>query len=187
DKDGLLQYATVCIDTLLLNYSGLGQNITTISLVQGDALGGGLEYALSSHVLIAEKGSKMGFPEVLFNLFPGVGAYSLLSRKIGEKKAEEIILGGRLYPAEEMHAMGIVDILADEGQGEMAVYNYINKEERSLNGIRAFRQAKMCTNPVTRDELESVAEICANAALQLRDKDLRLMERLVKRQSARVA
>lgn len=186
DRNGLLGYAMACVDTLLLNYSGLGQNITTISLVQGDALGGGLEYALSSHVLIAERGSKMGFPEVLFNLFPGVGAFSLLSRKIGAKAAEEMILGGRLHTAEEMHSIGVVDILAEEGQGEAAVYNYISEEERSCNAIRAFRQAKKCTNPVTFEELESVAKIWADAALQLRDKDLRMIERLIKRQSARV-
>ncbi|MDX8407131.1 MAG: enoyl-CoA hydratase, partial [Mariprofundaceae bacterium] len=62
---------------------------------------------------------------------------------------------------------------------------YIAKEDRSSNGIRAFRKARMCTNPLTRDEMIAVAQIWADAALNLRDKDLRMMERLVKRQSAR--
>ena len=51
-------------------------------LVQGDALGGGFESALTNDVIIAERGSRMGLPEVLFNMFPGMGAYSLLCRRL---------------------------------------------------------------------------------------------------------
>lgn len=185
DRQGIFDYARACIDTLLRNYQGLNRDITTISLIQGDALGGGLEYALSSHVVIAEKGSKLGFPDVLFNLFPGVGAYSLISRRTGPKKAEEIIMSGRLYSADELHALGVVDVLAEAGHGEKAVYDYISSEERAPNGIRAFRQAKKCTQPLTREEMISVANIWADAAMRLRDRDLRMMERLVKRQSER--
>jgi len=186
DRESLLQYANACSDILYLNYTGLGADVTTISLVQGDAFGGGLEYALSSEVFIAERSAKMGLPEILFNLFAGVGAYSLLSRKVGAKLAEEIVMGGRLYSAEEFHEMGLVDILVEDGHGEQAVYDYIHKEEKSRNAVRAFRAAKRCTNPLTREELAATAEIWADAALRLREKDLRMMERLVKRQSAKV-
>jgi len=186
DRHGLQVYATACIDAMMLNYAGTGTDITTISLIQGDALGGGMEYAISSHVLVAERGTKMGMPEILFNLFPGVGAYSFLSRKVGPNKAEEMIVSGRLYDAEEMHQLGVVDVLAAVGEGRQAVYDYIAREEKSSNGIRSFRQAKMCTNPVTREELTDVAHIWADAALRLRDKDLRMMERLVKRQTVKV-
>ena len=187
DREGLQQYATDCIDTLMLNHSGADCDITTISLVQGDALGGGMEYAISSHVLIAERSAKLGMPEILFNLFPGMGAFSLLSRKVGAKLAEKIILGGRLYSAEELYELGVVDVLAEDGQGESAVYDYIHQEEKSRNGIRAFRAASKCTNPVTYQELSDVTKIWVDAALRLRDKDLRMMERLVKRQSAKTA
>ncbi|MDX8406943.1 MAG: enoyl-CoA hydratase, partial [Mariprofundaceae bacterium] len=47
DRNAIYQYAVSCIDTLLRNYQGLNRDVTTISLIQGDALGGGLEYALS--------------------------------------------------------------------------------------------------------------------------------------------
>ena len=70
DRDGLLAYAEDCIYVLHQNIVHMESDLTTISLVQGDALGGGFETALSSNVLIAERGSKMGLPEVLFNLFP---------------------------------------------------------------------------------------------------------------------
>jgi DSF synthase len=186
DREGLMHYAISCIDTLFLHYTHLGKDITTISLVQGDALGGGMEYAISSDVLIAERSAKMGMPEILFNLFPGMGAYSFLSRKVGAAQAERMILGGCLYSAEKLHEMGIVDVLAEDGQGEQAVLDYIHKEERAQNGYQAFRQAKQYCNPVSYEELENITTAWVNAALRLEEKSLRMMERLVSRQSARV-
>ena len=61
--------------------------------------------ALSCDMLIAERQAKLGLPEVVFNLFPGMGAYTYLSRRIGSMKAEELIMSGRLYTAEEMLAL----------------------------------------------------------------------------------
>ncbi len=183
NRDGLRKYASACIDALYTNIINLDREITTISLVQGDALGGGFEAALSSDVLIAERSAKMGFPEILFNLFPGMGAYSLLSRKLDSARAERMILSGKLYTAEELYEMGVVDVLAEDLRGEMAVYDYIRKENKSANGHRAFRAAKNCINPITYDELMSIAKVWVNAALRLESRDLRMMERLVTRQS----
>ncbi|HXH72630.1 MAG TPA: crotonase/enoyl-CoA hydratase family protein [Mariprofundaceae bacterium] len=185
DRNGLFSYATSCIDTMMLNHHGLNRGITTIALAQGDTLGGGLEYALSSDVFIVERSVKLGLPDILFNLFPGIGAYSFLSRKVGAKHAEEIITSGRLYSAEYFFEIGVIDILAEDGQGEYAVHEYLSREEKARNGIKAFRAAKKCTNPITRQELIDVASIWADAAMQLRDKDLRMMERLVSRQNAK--
>ena len=68
---------------------------------------------------------KFGLPEILFNLFPGMGAFSFLSRKIGLTRAQKMILGGRIYSATELHEMGLIDVLADDGRGEDAVRAYI--------------------------------------------------------------
>ncbi len=187
DRQGLLFYAEACIDTLLLNYHGLNQDITTMSLVQGDCLGGGLEYALSSDILIAEKSAKMGLPEILFNLFPGMGAFSLLSRKIGPVQAERMITGGRLYSAEEMYELGVVDVLVDDGQGEQAVHDVIAREQRAPNAFQMFRKSKKLSNPLTKEELMGVTRIWVDAALNIRDKDIRMMQRLIARQSSRVS
>jgi len=126
-------------------------------------------------------------PEILFNLFPGMGAISFLSRKIGIAAAEKMILSGKLYSAEEVYNMGLIDVLAEDGEGEQAVYNYIKKENKTRNGFQAFRKAKKYCDPVTYDELEKITNIWVDAALQLGNKDLRMMERLVKRQSAKAS
>lgn len=187
DADQLLHYAQVCIDVIYLNAMHLNQpRIKSISLVQGDALGGGFECALSCNTLIAERGTKMGFPEILFNLFPGMGAMTFLGRKIGYSEAEKIILSGRLYTAEEMFELGVVDILADKGEGERAVYEFVRKESKQRNGTLALRAAREISQPIERAELMRIAEIWVDAALRLEAKDLRMVERLVSRQNSKV-
>jgi len=183
DRDGLFTYAKQCINVLHQNMEHLNSELTTISLVQGDALGGGFEAALSSNVLIAERGTKLGLPEVLFNLFPGMGAYSLLSRKLNPAQAEKMIMSGRLYSAEELYEMGIVDILAEKGEGEFAVYKYIKSANHSLNSHRSMRKVKDLCNPIKYKELIDITTIWVDSALKLTSKDLRMMSLLVKKQN----
>jgi DSF synthase len=187
DRDRLTQYAKACIEPLYLNAVHLNRpGLKTIALVQGDALGGGFECALSGNVLIAERGTKLGFPEILFNLFPGMGALSLLGRRVGYQKAEQMILSGRLFLAEELHELGVVDVLAEPGEGEMAVHDYIRREARSRNGALALRTVRDEIQPISYSELMRVTEIWVDAALRLEAKDLRMMERLVSRQTGKL-
>ena len=162
--------------------SHFGLPLTTISLVQGDALGGGLEAALASDVIIAERSAKMGFPEMLFNLSPGHGAFSLVARKIGVNHAERMILSGKLYSAEELHVLGLVDVLVEDRQGEEAVYEYIEKQARRSNGYMALKKARQRFNPITYQEMMDITNIWVEAALQLSDKDLKVMDRFVRSQ-----
>ncbi len=187
NRAGLMAYAMDCIRVVHRIHSGLGRNVSVISLLQGDALGGGFETALSGDVIIAERSAKLGLPEILFNLFPGMGALSFLSRKIGLSAAEKLVLSGKLYSAQEMFEMGIVDVLAEDGHGEKAVYDYLKKESRLRNGYSAVRNARRFCNPVTLEELEKITTVWVDAALQLTAKDLRMMERLVKKQTTKMA
>jgi len=182
-RDALYTYARSCIDILYKNMRHYYSDLTTISLVQGDALGGGFEAALSSNVLIAERGCKLGLPEVVFNLFPGMGAYSFLSRKTNPKTAEEIILRGKLYCAEELYEMGVIDILAEPGQGYNEVYNYIAQQKKSPNTRKILRKVKDICNPITYEELINITAVWSDEALQLTPKDLRMVDRLIKAQN----
>jgi DSF synthase len=136
-------------------------------------------------VLIAERGARMGLPEILFNLFPGMGAMTFLGRRVGHHQAEKIILSGKLYLAEELYDMGVVDVLAEPGEGEGAVYDYVRREEKARNGIMALRAAREISQPVSYDELVRITEVWVDAALRLEPKDLRMMERLVSRQTGK--
>lgn len=186
DRDALYRYALSCIDCSYAVHSHLNRpGVTSIALVQGQALGGGFESALAANVLIAERGAKMGLPEILFNLFPGMGAMTFLGRRIGHQQAEKLILSGKLYLAEELYEMGVVDVLAEPGAGEAAVCDYVRREEKSRNGILALRSAREVSQPVSYDELVRITEIWVDAALRLEARDLRMMERLVNRQTGK--
>jgi DSF synthase len=183
DRERLMQYGRKCIDNMYPWSRNLDLPLTTVSLVEGDALGGGFECALSASVLVAEESCRMGFPEVLFNLFPGMGAYSFLSRKIGRRATEELMTSGSLYTARQLYDMGVVDVLAPDGAGEAAVYSFIKKHSKAANARRAVEMVRREIEPVTREELMRVVEIWADAALRLTDRDLRMMDRLVRAQN----
>ena len=183
DPETLRRYAKNCIDVLYAHAVGFNLPITTISLVQGDALGGGFEAALASDILVSEKQAQFGFPEVMFNLFPGMGAYNLLQRRIGMQRTERMLLNGRLHRAEELHAEGVVDILAEEGRGENAVYEHIVREAGRRNARQAVMQVRRKLRPLLYEELMEVREIWVDTAMRLGPREIRLMERLVNAQS----
>jgi len=187
DRDGLFGYAKACIDVLYPNSVNFEQNMTTITLVQGDALGGGFEAAISSNIVIAEKSAKFGLPEVLFNLVPGMGAYSFLIRRTTPDLAERIIMSGELLTAHKMHSLGLVDEVVEDGQGEEAVKAFIQRHQKRGNAHAAFSRIKKCIHPVTYEELIQITKIWVEAALKLRDRDLRMIERLVSAQNRRAA
>lgn len=187
DREALARYARLSIDNLYPRIRSYGcADLTTLSLVQGDALGGGFECALTSDVIVAEESAQMGLPEILFNLFPGMGAYSLLARRIGPRAAEELILAGRLFSAAKLHELGVVDVLAKDGQGETAVQEWIAANARRRNGTQALYRARRIVNPITREELDAIAEVWVDAALRLEERDIKMMSWLVRGQQRRM-
>ena len=183
DRKKLQHYATACIDVLYPNAVAFDLPMTTISLVQGDALAGGCEAAISSNIVIAEKSARFGLPEVLFNLIPGMGAYSFLIRKVSPNVAERLILGGDMISAAQMHRMGLVDYLVDDGKGEAAVDDFLARHYRRANAQAALNRVKQMLNPVTYEELIAVTRIWVDAALQLSERDLKVLSRIVQAQN----
>ena len=179
DRDGLRQYAYSCVNVGYNNANGYGGNAVSIGLAQGDALGGGFESLLSCDVLVAERRARFGMPEVLMNLFPGMGAHCFLTRRVGSAAAMRMILSGEVFTAEVMHAMGIVDVLAEDGTGEETVRNYIFGNQSRHHAHKAAYKARRRVSPVTLNELRDVTDMWVEAAMELTDKDLRRMGHLV--------
>jgi DSF synthase len=166
----------------LRNYDS---DVTTIGLIQGDALGGGFEMALANDFIVAEEGARMGFPEILFNLFPGMGALSLLARKIGLIPAKKIVTEGRIYTAETLFSLGVVDAVVKKGDGEKFIRDYIQRNEKRWNGLQAIRTSCQVIDPIQKPELVNIANIWVDAALKLNPKDLSTMEKLTLTQKKR--
>jgi DSF synthase len=183
NREGLVRYGELCIRCIHNSTTNLDHpQLTTIALAQGSALGGGFEAALSANYLVAERSAQMGFPEILFNLFPGMGAYNLLARRLDPARAERFLRSGRQYTAAELYDMGIVDVLAEDGEGVHAVNAFIRRHQRSSNGLLAIQQVRQRLNPIPFRDLEDVVAIWVEAALNLTERDLRTMERLVSAQ-----
>ncbi len=187
DRDALVRYGYAAVAAIHRNHTALDLPMITVALVQGDALGGGFECALAHDLIVAERSAKFGLPEVLFNLFPGMGAYSFLSRRIGRAAAEKLILSGKVHSAEEMQAMGLVDVLAEDGEGEAALLAHLDRNGRWHNAHQAMYRARRKVDPVTLHELREVVEVWAEAALRLSEQDLRRMGRLCGAQDRRLA
>lgn len=187
DLTSLRRYGHAAVQAIHTNHTAMDLPVITIALVQGDALGGGFECALAHDLIIAERSAKFGLPEVLFNLFPGMGAYSFLSRRIGRAAAEKMILSGRIHTAEELHGMGLVDVLAEDGEGERALLEYVDRNSRWHNAHHATYRARRRVDPVTIEELQDVVDVWAEAAVRLSEQDRRRMARLVAAQDRRVA
>lgn len=179
DRDGLAAYGLSCVQILHRNWSNLGCDITTIGLAQGDALGGGFESLLSFDIVCAEKGTKFGFPEQLFGLFPGMGALSFLGRKLGFAKAEWLVRTGKTLTAEQLHELGLVHILAEPGEGIAAVSQFVHKNRsRHASQLHMHRASKRA-NPIPFEELSDIVWMWVDACLELEDHNLQVMRRLI--------
>ncbi|MEO8524638.1 MAG: crotonase/enoyl-CoA hydratase family protein [Caldimonas sp.] len=186
DIDSLKLYARRCVDLVwwLENAAQLG--VHTTALVQGDTLGGGLESALLHHNVIFERSAQAGFPEVLFNLFPGMGAWHLTIRKGGFGIANDMILSGQIYSAAQLQRAGLVDLVVEDGEGEAALLKVVRAANPRLRGILYALQARRLAAPITYESLQAVVDLWALSALRLTDRDLRLMERLARAQVRKV-
>jgi len=182
DRDQLTEYMKLCIDVLLPKNS-LESRFHRVALVQGSALGGGFEAALSCDYIIAEQHATFGFPEILFNLFPGMGAYSFLSRRTTPSIADRIIASKKTYTATEMLELNIIDKIVETGQGQKEVENYMAHFYKRFNAFKSINQVKKINDNIRYEELYEIGKIWVDTALELTTKNLKLMERLVKRQN----
>ena len=94
------------------------ENLSTpvIAAINGFALGGGLELAMSCHFRVASENAKMGLPEVSLGLIPGYGGTQRLPGLIGKGKAMEMIMTANMITAEEAQNYGLVNYVVDKNE-----------------------------------------------------------------------
>ena len=180
-----------CTDSDVSNsYGGwkqpLSGGVHTVVLVEGDALGGGLESVLPYHRVIFERSAQAGYPEVLFNLFPGMGAWNFTIRKAGFAVASEMIFSGRVYSADELYYRKLVDMVVEDGEGEAAVQQVIRSVHPRLGGVLAALEARRIAAPISYESLNEIVTQWASAAMTLNDRDIRFMERLARAQVRKI-
>jgi DSF synthase len=185
-REALKNYAHACVDAVQSTMAGFDCGAVTIAMIEGTAMGGGYEAALAHDFVLAQKDTKMGFPEIAFNLFPGMGAYSLVARKANRAVAEELISGGEAHSGEWHHQVGLVDQVFDQGMAFNTTRTFIDALRPKLNGIKAMLRTRRRVFPLDRSELIDITNDWAESAFMLEEKDLAYMERLVMLQNRRV-
>lgn len=90
-------------------------SVPTIAAIEGYALGGGLELALTCDFRIADEKAIMGFPEIKLGIMPGAGGTIRAPRLIGPAKAKELIFTGSNITAEVAEKIGLINSIAPEG------------------------------------------------------------------------
>lgn len=80
-----------------------------IAAVNGFALGGGLELAMSCHIRYASENAKLGLPEVTLGLIPGYGGTQRLPKLVGKGIANEMIFSAKMFPAQKAKEIGLVN------------------------------------------------------------------------------
>lgn len=125
--------------------------IPFVAAVNGFALGGGFEIALSCDLIVADSSAKMGFPEVHLGLIPGGGGTQRLLQKVGLNRVKELLLLGQAYSASHMFNWGIVNIVAEENAFIETVNELAEKLKRrpgqSLTALKKMLQPTFIEQP----------------------------------------
>ncbi|MFH8134633.1 crotonase/enoyl-CoA hydratase family protein [Pantoea osteomyelitidis] len=182
-REALRAYARACVDCIHSAAKGFDTGAVTLAMIEGSALGGGFEAALAHHFILAQNNARMGFPEIAFNLFPGMGGYSLVARRAGMKLAEELIIEGESHSAEWYETRGLVDKVFQQGESYRATRTFIDTLRPKLNGVRAMLKARQRVLQLSRAELMDITEDWVDYAFTLEPKDIAYMERLVQLQN----
>ncbi|KIS70784.1 putative methylglutaconyl-coa hydratase [Mycosarcoma maydis] len=138
------------VDAFLLGLRKVFTNVSrlpmpTIACLDGLAMGGGLELALTCDLRIAgPAATRLGLTETKLGIIPGAGGTSRLTRLVGAARAKELIFSAKLVDAVEASRIGFVDIVAQEGD-DTAAFNKGVQLARSFakNGPLAVRAAKL--------------------------------------------
>ena len=112
-----------------------------------------------------------------------MGAYSFLSRRISPALVERMIINAEGYTAEQLYEMGIVDVVAEPGEGEIALRSFIKRLNKSNITRRSVIKMRNRVLPLDKQELLDIANDWVDAAFSLNDRDISAMSRLVRAQT----
>lgn len=147
------------IKNTLSNFENLNKPV--IAAINGVALGGGLEFALSCDIRIASPNARFGLTETSLGIIPGAGGTQRLPRLIGRGRAKEMIFTAQIIDAETALEYGLINHIAPEGM-LMEMAREI-AERIKANGPLAIEQAKIAVNRGMETDIDSGLKIESDA------------------------
>ena len=141
-----------------------------VAVVDGSALGGGLELVAACDIVVASSRAKFGQPEIKLGVFPPVAAV-LLPRLIGERRARELLLTGEIFDAQEAQRTGLVSYVVEAGQLETKLQEVLARlRELSAPALEMTRRAlDAARGRPFLDALERVEDLYLNELMKTED------------------
>lgn len=185
-KKSLTEYAHLCIDAIYNIYNAFGLPAITIALVEGNAYGGGFECALAHDFIVAEESAQFCLPENKFNLFPGMGAHSVLNRKIGAVDTNALIRNSRIYKSRYLQSLGLVEEITERNRSMLALIKLARRIKDRFNFELHHIRCTKIVHSLPKKELLNITDIWVDTCMKVSDFDLRKMEILATAQSRKV-
>ena len=147
----------------------LASPVAILVAVRGQCLGGGLEVAAAGHRIFAAPGATLGQPEMKLGVF-APAASCLLPERVGQSRAEDLLLSGRSIDASEAHRIGLVDVVADDPEGAALAWFTDHLAPKSASSLRlAVRAARAGFRERVAEKIARVERLYLEELMATRD------------------
>jgi len=175
----LQMYGRQCVDLIYKSIQAKNSGMTTVALINGHAKGGGFESTLACDIIIAEKDYKIDLPEIALGFFPGMGAFELLTKRIGIVEAKKFIFSGKSKYTNELYELGVFDYLVERGKSEEELLNIVKKERASQTTYNSVRKICDRLNPVFYHDLIDTVDLWVDSILDISEENKSRINRVI--------
>ncbi|AMJ63271.1 enoyl-CoA hydratase-related protein [Bosea sp. PAMC 26642] len=186
DRAALAEYARLSTEGAVWNASGLNGLVITMSTIHAKAIGGGIDAPRSCNIMIAEEQASFVYPEIKFNHFP-ITAVAVLSRRMGARAAEQMLLSGEEMSAQQFMDAGGLEAVVPAGEGENWIRRYASESLPVHAAKTALFSAFNRRAGDLRDELDYLGQIWTDCMLRLNPSAISKLQRIAQTQDRMLA
>lgn len=186
DRAALTEYARLSTEGAILNANGLNGLVITMATIHAKAIGGGIDAPRSCNVMIAEEQASFVYPEIKFNHFP-ITAVAILSRRMGQRAAESMLLSGEEMSATAFMAAGALEAVVPAGTGEAWLRKYAAESLPIHAAKTALFSAFNRRSGDLREELAYLGQIWTDCMLRLSPSAISKLQRIAATQDRMLA
>ena len=167
DTKRLREYGYGCVRAVYNLLTSWDHPVITICDVDGQCLGGGFEGALACDYIIGSENATFGFPESSFNLFPGMGAITLLTPIVGEREAIRMCAQGWSGSSRDAMEKSLIQYSVAENRRQATIDILVAEHQSKWNTYSALRKVKAINAWYMYDKLYEIVDIWVEAAMNL--------------------
>lgn len=186
DRAALTEYARLSTEGAILNANGLNGLVVTMATIHAKAIGGGIDAPRSCNVMIAEEQASFVYPEIKFNHFP-ITAVAILSRRMGQRAAETMLLSGEEMSAAAFMAAGALEAVVPTGTGEAWLRKYAADSLPVHAAKTALFSAFNRRSGDLREELAYLGQIWTDCMMRLSPSAISKLQRIAATQDRMLA